>query len=245
MNTCVKRIKLSEFNFFNFISVKREFARLKISILGIKFNFRMNDYSKNCVDENNNIIFIASENVKVHIIINGKNNNIFIGNAQVKSNFDITINGENNNIKFEDLVGFGNAQIMVGNQSSYVKNAELKAGKNLSAGYVIFYIYNPDNKCYIGDNCMFSSNIKIRTGELPHKIYNNLTGENLDCSEEVFIGSNVWLGEDVYLTKRVTLPNNTIVGAKSVVTRSFEQEYTVIAGNPAKVVKYNTAWKPI
>lgn len=245
MDDSSEKIKLKNFNFFNFITVKREFARLKIEISGIKLKFRMNDYSKTCVDENNNTIFIKSNKVKANITINGKNNNIFIGNTKVKSNFDIKVNGDNNNIIFNDLTGFGEAKIFIGNQSSYVTNTLLKAGKNLSAGSVVFYIYNPDNKCYIGDNCMFSSNIKIRTGELPHKIYNNLTNENLDYSEGVFIGNNVWLGEEVFLTKRVTLPDNTIVGAKSVVTRKFDEEYTVIAGNPAKVAKHNIAWKPI
>ena len=35
----------------------------------------------------------------------------------------------------------------------------------------------------------------------------------------------------------VTLGNHTIVGAGSVVTKSFDEGYCIIAGNPARIVK--------
>ena len=46
-----------------------------------------------------------------------------------------------------------------------------------------------------------------------------------------------WIGNDVKITKKAFIPNNTIVGIGSVVSSKFEEENTVIAGNPAKVVK--------
>lgn len=77
---------------------------------------------------------------------------------------------------------------------------------------------------------------------MPHLIFDRATGEYLDVSEGVFIGNHVWVGEDAYITKKVTVPSECVVGAKSVVTKRFAQENAVIAGNPARVVRTDVQW---
>ena len=59
----------------------------------------------------------------------------------------------------------------------------------------------------------------------------------------VIIGNHCWLGCKAIITKNARLPNNTIVGAGSVVCKPFEQEYIALAGNPAKIVKENVDWE--
>ena len=58
-----------------------------------------------------------------------------------------------------------------------------------------------------------------------------------DLPRDVYIGNNCWLGMNVTILPGVKLADNTIVGAGSVVTKSFEQGNCVIAGNPARFVK--------
>lgn len=53
----------------------------------------------------------------------------------------------------------------------------------------------------------------------------------------VLIESKVWIGFDVTILKGVTIGEGAVVGAKSVVTKNVEA-WTVVAGNPAIVVKY-------
>lgn len=53
----------------------------------------------------------------------------------------------------------------------------------------------------------------------------------------VLIESKAWIGFDVTILKGVTIGEGAVVGAKSVVTKSVEP-WTVVAGNPAVVVKY-------
>ena len=53
---------------------------------------------------------------------------------------------------------------------------------------------------------------------------------------EVVIEDNVWIGERSTILKGVTIGRGSIVGCASVVTKSVPP-YSVVAGNPAKVVK--------
>lgn len=56
-------------------------------------------------------------------------------------------------------------------------------------------------------------------------------------NEKIIIGDYCWIGMNSIILPGVTLGNHTIVGAGSVVTKSFEEGYCVVAGNPAKIIK--------
>jgi maltose O-acetyltransferase len=52
----------------------------------------------------------------------------------------------------------------------------------------------------------------------------------------VVIGDNVWIGNRAIILPGVTIGAGAVVGAGSVVTRDVPP-FTVVAGNPAKVLK--------
>lgn len=89
---------------------------------------------------------------------------------------------------------------------------------------------------------MFSNNVVVRCGESPHLLFDRTTGRYLDTSDGVFIGNHVWIGERAYITKSVTVADECVVGACSVVTKRFEVAHSAIAGNPARVVRENIQW---
>lgn len=53
---------------------------------------------------------------------------------------------------------------------------------------------------------------------------------------KIKIGNNCFIGTNAIILPDVTLGNNVVVGAGSVVTKSFPND-VIIAGNPAKVIK--------
>lgn len=55
--------------------------------------------------------------------------------------------------------------------------------------------------------------------------------------EDIRIGKNCWIGMNAVLLPGTTLGDHTVVGAGSVVTKSFPDGYVVIAGNPAKLLR--------
>ena len=56
--------------------------------------------------------------------------------------------------------------------------------------------------------------------------------------EKVSIGDNVWIGANAIILPGVAIGNNCIIGAGSVVTKSFPSN-CIIVGNPAKILSSN------
>jgi acetyltransferase-like isoleucine patch superfamily enzyme len=58
-------------------------------------------------------------------------------------------------------------------------------------------------------------------------------------SKPTKIGDRVWIGANVTILKGVTIGNDAVVGAGSVVTKDVP-ERAIAVGNPAKVIKYRS-----
>ncbi|MES2276350.1 MAG: DapH/DapD/GlmU-related protein [Bacteroidota bacterium] len=84
----------------------------------------------------------------------------------------------------------------------------------------------------IGKGTWIAPNVGIVTTN--HKIGNLSSHEPPD---NVTIGLDCWIGMNAVILPGVVLGNKTIVGAGSVVTKSFPDGNCVIVGNPAKLVK--------
>lgn len=54
----------------------------------------------------------------------------------------------------------------------------------------------------------------------------------------VVIGDNVWIGDKATILPNVSIGKGAIIAANSVVTKDVP-EYSVFAGNPAKIIKQN------
>ena len=55
--------------------------------------------------------------------------------------------------------------------------------------------------------------------------------------KDIIIGKNCWIGMNSVILPGVKLANHVIVGAGSIVTKSFDEENIVIVGNPARKIK--------
>ncbi|SNR75878.1 transferase hexapeptide (six repeat-containing protein) [Lutibacter agarilyticus] len=59
----------------------------------------------------------------------------------------------------------------------------------------------------------------------------------------VCIGSNVYIGSNTSIAPSVKIGNINLIGLGSVVTKSYTESATIIAGNPAIIVKDNIDWR--
>ena len=86
----------------------------------------------------------------------------------------------------------------------------------------------------IGDNCMIGPKTCIFA--ISHPLAPKERQKGIGIPKKVTIGNNVWIGGNVTILPGISLGNNVVVGAGSVVTKSFPDN-VVIAGNPAKIIK--------
>lgn len=92
----------------------------------------------------------------------------------------------------------------------------------------------------IGERCLFSSEIVIRTGD-SHSIIDN-KGHRINSAEDVSIGNHVWIGQRAVILKGAYIGKESVIGANSLVTGKKFKDNVVLAGQPAKVIKENVTW---
>lgn len=93
-------------------------------------------------------------------------------------------------------------------------------------------------KIQIGDGTLIASKVFIsdHSHGKTHCIDNRIPYDRPLVSKPVSIGNNCWIGDGACVLYGVTLGDNVIVGANSVVTHSFPSN-SVIAGCPAKIIR--------
>lgn len=86
----------------------------------------------------------------------------------------------------------------------------------------------------IGDDVLFGPNVSLYTAG--HPLHPAARATGYEYGIPITIGSRVWLGGNVIVSPGVTIGDNVVVGAGSVVTRDLPSN-VVAAGNPCRVLR--------
>ena len=108
---------------------------------------------------------------------------------------------------------------------------KLYVGKNTHPFRVGCY-YQAEGGIYIGNYVGMTNYCTLMSTN--HDLYNHTEKH----PKPIIIHDYCWIGTHSIILSGVELGPRTIVGAGSVVTKSFPEGFCVIAGNPAKIVKY-------
>ena len=84
----------------------------------------------------------------------------------------------------------------------------------------------------VGDRCQIGPSVQILAADHPRDPA--LRRQGLESGKPVRIGRNVWIGSSAIILPGVTVGDDAIIGAGSVVTRDVPEGVTVV-GNPARV----------
>lgn len=166
--------------------------------------------------------------------IQGKNNRIFLAKSSDIKKLRLNIMGHN-------------SKIYVGEGSRLIGDINIKGhGRCFIVGgnttfQNVSIIIKEECDVFIGDDCMFSSRIEIRTSD-SHSIFDVDTGYRLNKPGSVYVGDHVWLGKDVIVSKGVVINKNCVVGAKSFVNKSLLDSNCLYAGVPARKIRSNINW---
>ncbi|MBQ6897956.1 MAG: sugar O-acetyltransferase, partial [Clostridia bacterium] len=105
-------------------------------------------------------------------------------------------------------------------------------GNNVYANFGLTLV--DDTHIYVGDGTMFGPNCVIATAG--HPIDPELRERQLQYNIPVHIGKNCWLGAGVLVMPGVTIGDNSVIGAGSVVTKDIPAN-VVAVGNPCRVLR--------
>ena len=105
-------------------------------------------------------------------------------------------------------------------------------GKNIYTNFNLTLV--DDTHIHVGDYCQIGPNVVLATAG--HPILPELREKGYQYNAPVRIGRNCWLGAGVVVVPGVTIGDNVVVGAGSVVTRDLPDN-VIAVGNPCKILR--------
>lgn len=105
-------------------------------------------------------------------------------------------------------------------------------GRNVYANFNLTLV--DDTHIYVGDYTMFGPNVVIATGG--HPLLPELREKGYQYNAPVRIGRNCWLGAGVIIVPGITIGDNVVIGAGSVVTKDIPSNVLAV-GNPCRVLR--------
>lgn len=172
---------------------------------------------------------------KCKIRCKGKGNRIVFKKGGIIRNTSIVIYGNDNLIIVDE-----DASINCGDVVIEDNNNNIQIGKRTHLCGSVHLACTEGSAISIGNDCLFSSEITLRTGD-SHSIL-NAASARINHARDIQICNHVWICYRVLITKGALISENSVVGTGSVVTRQFSTPNVVIAGVPATVIKENINW---
>ena len=110
--------------------------------------------------------------------------------------------------------------------------AHVHFGNNIYSNFNLTCV--DDTHIYVGNYTMFGPNVIIATAG--HPILPELRKRAYQYNASVYIGKNCWIGAGAIILPGITIGDNVVVGAGSVVTMDLPSS-VVEVGNPCKVLR--------
>lgn len=182
--------------------------------------------------------------------------NRIIGTAKVAPNAKIEFRSHGCVVEFEANTKFSgtifflreDSHVHVGEGSLLRGRASLGAnclvalGNGVYSGSNLQITVAEDCRVTIGDDVLIANDCRIRADD-SHPIYDGVSGNRINVSDSIIIGSHVWLGQEVFVMPGSIVGDGSVVGARSMVTKSRPiPKHTLAVGSPAKVVRRRIVW---
>lgn len=120
---------------------------------------------------------------------------------------------------------------------TYTRDAEILVGEHVKINGAMLYAREHIS---LGNYCLLAPGVVIIDNDSHPPVLDPIARRDVPPSAPVRIGNNVWIGMRSLVTKGVTIGDNAIVAAHSVVTRDVPAN-TLVGGNPARVIRTLTS----
>lgn len=188
-------------------------------MLNSKNRIKINGRLRNCV-------------VKIY----GAGNDILIGNSCTLNKVIIEVYGTQNQLILHDGVQMAEGgRIRIEDIGNCVD-----VGENTHLINVFLSVCDNNTNLTIGKDCLFSSDVIVRTSD-SHSIIND-KGIRINKGADVIIGNHVWICNGVRIMKGSRIGSNSIIGSSSLVAGTVINDNELAVGIPCKVIKKNISW---
>jgi acetyltransferase-like isoleucine patch superfamily enzyme len=215
----------------------KKHTRIKNRLVKLRMQVNVLFIKKQVSGKNNKLSYKDTILKNVFFDVKGNNNLVVIRNECYLKNVKFYIRGDNNTIILQNSIKYQSGAFWITCNGSHIEIGEKTTAEN----NVNMQITEDNMKIKVGNDCMFSSNISIWTQDW-HKIYDE-NGNRINKAKNVIIKNHVWIGYDTKILKGVTIGNNNVIGTNTIVTKSYDEENIIIAGNPGKIVKKGVNWE--
>lgn len=188
---------------------------------GIKLLKRNNFFS--------GMLELNEQHSKIRLIRNTTNAKIDLNNFFLYENIQ--------NLKFNEQVSFGPYNVVIVSGKNREDNPSiLSIGSRTSIGEQN-NIRAGGGSIYIGSDCMISQQVSIISSDHGIKKDKLIMNQEWISKGDIRIGDDVWIGCSVQVLAGVTIGNGAVIAAGSLVNKDVPA-YAVVAGVPAKIIKY-------
>ncbi len=108
----------------------------------------------------------------------------------------------------------------------------IEIGENFYANHNLIIL--DGNKVEFGDNVFIAPNCAFYTAG--HPLDSERRNQGLEYARPIKVGNNVWIGGNVVVLPGVTIGDNVVIGAGSIVNKDIPSN-VVAVGSPCKVIK--------
>lgn len=187
-------------------------------------------------DEKGNKIYGNAELVNNKIEFKGQNNILYLEDDTKLQDSIISFNGDNSIV----YIRGGRDMVKVNVVVNYDCIVAIGRGNYFNGRLNI--IASEQTSVLIGDNCLISFGIWIRTAD-PHLIYDADSHRRINPSKNIIIGDHVWIGQNALILKGSYIGSGSIIGGASVISGKKVSSNVSYAGNPARLIREEIFWE--
>ena len=173
---------------------------------------------------------------RTYICVRGTGNKIIVDKGLTRlKDCSITIRGNNNTINIGAGCKFNKASLYIENNGG-----RIIIGKDTIIHGQTHIAVIEGKAVNIGERCLFSANITLRTGD-SHSILDR-KGNRINPSRDIMIGNHVWIGNTVTILKGTRVNNDSVIATGAILTGKEFPSNSIVGGFGGNVLKSEVDW---
>lgn len=165
----------------------------------------------------------------------GRKNIIIVGDRGKLSECKFVFKGNNNVIKIGKNCRLSRTTFWISGNGNCIE-----IGDKTTVGNNCQFATLEGTNITIGEDCMFSHDIYVRTSD-SHSILDK-ENNRINLAQSISIGNHVWVGLQALILKGSEISDNSVVAARAIVSKKFNEEGCLLVGAPAKIIKEEINW---